>query len=242
MLLTLKKSEFKMEIQTLYEDNHLLIINKPNGYLVHEDKTGDEPLEDIVKQHLKVKYSKPGNVYAQAVHRLDRPVSGVLIFAKTSKGKEKMSTLFRDREIQKTYWALSHAYPTSESGTIKHYIVKDRRRNIVSAHSNAVEGGKLAETNFRLIGRGEPFYFVELKPTTGRPHQLRIAMKELGSPILGDLKYGGEQIRNKRSIMLHCRQIEFIHPVKKIKVLVMAPLPNVQPWHTIHHLIPKDKK
>ena len=227
-----------MELELLYEDNHIIAVNKPNGVLVHEDRTGDPSMEDFVKEYLKVKYAKPGNVYTQSVHRLDRPVSGVLILAKTSKGKERMAALFKERKVKKTYWALSHAYPHEESGTIRQYLTKNRQRNIVSASDHPSEEAKYAETSFRLIGRGEPFYFFELHPVTGRPHQIRVMMKTIGSPILGDLKYGGEKINNPRAILLHCRQIEFEHPVKHVPVTITADLPNVQAWHTVRHLLP----
>lgn len=228
-----------MKLDVLYEDNHLIIINKPNGLLVHGDETGDEVLEDMVKDYLRVKYKKPGNVFAHACHRLDRPVSGVLIFARTSKGAERMAKLFQAREIKKTYWALSHLYPKEESGTIKQYILKDRRRNVSSGKKKPVPGAKEAITEYKLLGRGEPFYLFELYPKTGRAHQIRVMMRSIGSPILGDLKYHGEQIKNKRAILLHCRKMEFMHPIKKIPISITAPLPNVQAWHTIWHLIPK---
>lgn len=229
-----------MELEILYEDNHIIAVNKPNGILVHEDRTGDTSMEDFVREYIREKYAKPGNVYTQSVHRLDRPVSGALILAKTGKGKERMAGLFKERLVKKTYWALSHAYPVNEEGTIRQYLTKNRVKNIVSASDNPSEGAKLAHTSYRLVGRGEPFYLFELHPVTGRPHQIRVMMKTIESPILGDLKYGGQKIRNPRAILLHCRSIQFEHPVKHIPVSITAKLPNVQAWHTVRHLLPRD--
>lgn len=214
----------------LYEDNHLIIVNKPAGALVQGDETGDEALGEEVKAYIKRKYKKPGDVFLGVIHRLDRPVSGALIFARTSKGLERMNKLFRDREIQKTYWALTKNKPQELEGELVHYLKKDGSTNKVSAYSSDKKGGQKAILNYKLIGRFAEYYLLEVKPLTGRPHQIRVQLAKMGCPIFGDVKYGGEKSNDRFAIYLHSREVSFIHPIKKEPVRITAKTPNDQIW------------
>ena len=214
----------------LYEDNHLIIVNKPAGALVQGDETGDEALGEEVKAYIKRKYKKPGDVFLGVIHRLDRPVSGALIFARTSKGLERMNKLFRDREIQKTYWALTKNKPQELEGELIHYLKKAGSTNKVSAYSNEKKGGQKAILNYKLIGRFAEYYLLEVKPLTGRPHQIRVQLAKMGCPIFGDVKYGGEKSNDRFAIYLHSREVSFIHPIKKEPVRITAKTPNDQIW------------
>ena len=218
------------DLDILYEDNHLIIINKPLGGLVHGDKTGDETLEEKLKVFLKVKYNKPGEVFLRAVHRLDRPVTGVLIFGKTSKGHERMAKLFKEHQVDKTYWALTRQLPSRLDGRVEQYLVKNPEKNRVFYYWDEVEGSKKAITNMRMLGQRKGYNLFELKPLTGRSHQLRVLMKSLGSPIAGDLKYGSHLVKVPKAILLHARRIAFIHPVKKEEIVIYAPLPSYPEW------------
>lgn len=222
-----------MDIQFLYEDNHLLIINKPFGELVHSDKTGDTPLEDYLKSYIKNTYGKPGNVFLRACHRLDRPVSGALIYGKTSKGLERMTGLFREKMVQKTYWALAERVPAKTEGRVSHFLEKDRAKNVVRAFPKDGPNRKQAITTYKVIGRFDSGYLFELKPVTGRSHQLRVMMAGMKCPILGDLKYGGKKISNGRAILLHARSIAFMHPVQQKMLNISAPLPSLSEWKHI---------
>lgn len=217
-------------INSLYEDNHLIIVNKTGGMLVQGDQTGDETLAEDVKSYIKKKYKKPGDVFLGVVHRLDRPVSGAVIFARTSKGLERMNELFRDREIQKTYWALTKSKPTELEGELIHWLKKDGSTNKVSAFNKEGKGALKAILNYKLIGHFAEYYLLEVKPLTGRPHQIRVQLAKMGCPIFGDVKYGGEKSQNRESIYLHSREVSFIHPVKKETIRVTAKLPKDQIW------------
>ncbi|MEQ8927425.1 MAG: RNA pseudouridine synthase [Fulvivirga sp.] len=217
-------------IQSLYEDNHLIIVNKPAGALVQGDETGDEALGEEVKAYIKKKYKKPGDVFLGVVHRLDRPVSGAVIFARTSKGLERMNKLFRDREIEKTYWALTKKKPLELEGELVHWLKKDSSINKVSAHNKDNKGGQKAILNYKLIGHFAEYYLLEVKPLTGRPHQIRVQLAKIGCPIFGDVKYGGDKSNDRSAIYLHSREVSFIHPVKKEAVRVTAKTPNDQIW------------
>lgn len=221
-----------MMLQIVFEDNHLLVVNKPGGALVHGDKTGDRTLLDQAKHYLKKKYNKPGNVFLQPCHRLDRPVSGTLIFARTSKAVDRMNKLFRDKRIEKKYWAVTDKCPGDLEGTVEGLmLLKDRKKNlvhVVDRHSNA----KSSSTHYRLIGQYAKYYLWELEPVTGRSHQLRVTMKHLGMPILGDLKYGHSKGLDS-SIALHCRSLRFVHPVNKEEVMLSSPVPKMYPWDLI---------
>ncbi len=219
-----------IDLEIIYEDNHLIAINKPNGLLVHTDDTGDTSLEELMKEYLKEKYQKPGNVFLQSCHRLDRPVSGALIFAKTSKGKERMSKLFSGREIAKTYLALVDKCPDPYEADLENWMLKDRNKNIVEVVKGDKSGAVKARTQYKTLGKVGKFFLVRLNPITGKSHQLRVHMRFIGSPIVGDVKYGGSSINDPNAFLLHCRKMEFIHPIQKIPVILQAPLPDLPLW------------
>lgn len=222
-------SSNKLEI--LYEDNHLLAINKRAGILVQGDSTGDEPLVEICKKYIKEKYNKPGEVFLGVVHRLDRPVSGVVVFARTSKALERMNALFRDRETRKTYWAIVENKPTEETGKLVHWLVKDESKNKVVAFVKENKDGQRSELNYKVLHRRSGYFLLEVNPVTGRPHQIRVQLASMNCPIVGDVKYGFDQPNADKSICLHARQLEFVHPVKKEKILFTAPLPSNEFWN-----------
>lgn len=217
-------------LQVLYEDNHLVVINKQWGDLVQGDKTGDTTLGDDVKEYIKRKYKKPGDVFLGVVHRLDRPVSGAVLFARTSKGLERMNKLFKDREVEKVYWAITKNKPAELEGTLVNWLKKDSKQNTVKAYNNDKKGGQRAELSFRLIGRMAEYYLLEVRPMTGRPHQIRVQLAKMGCPILGDVKYGGEKTKDRSGIYLHSRELNFDHPVKKEPVRISAKPPKDQIW------------
>lgn len=214
----------------IYEDNHLLIVNKAAGVLVQADSTGDAPLLDLLKDYIKDKYEKPGEVFLGCVHRLDRPVSGLVVFARTSKALERMNEIFRKRDVQKTYWAVVKKKPPLKQDKLTHWLVKDEARNIVSAHDYPVEESQKAELSYRLVGEVNKHFLLEIKPITGRPHQIRVQLAAIGCPIRGDVKYGYGKFNHDNSINLHARRLYFIHPVKKEPILCRAALPNDPFW------------
>ncbi len=220
-----------IDLEIIYEDNHLIAINKPNGLLVHTDETGDTSLEQILKDYLKEKYKKPGNVFLQSCHRLDRPVSGALIFAKTSKGKERMSQLFAERKVDKTYIALVSHCPDPYEGDLENWILKDRVKNVVEVVKGEKSGAVKARTVYKTLGKVGKFFLVRLHPMTGKSHQLRVHMRFIGSPIAGDVKYGGPSIDDPTSLLLHCRKMEFIHPIQKVPVVLIAEIPQQPLWN-----------
>jgi len=220
----------KIDLEIIYEDNHLIAINKPNGLLVHTDNTGDTSLEDILREYLREKYQKPGNVFLQSCHRLDRPVSGALIFAKTSKGKERMRQLFTDRKVDKTYFALVTRCPDPFEGDLQNWMYKDRNKNIVEIVKGERVGTVKARTVYKTLGKIDRFYLVRLNPITGKSHQLRVHMSFIGSPIFGDVKYGGLSMHDPNAFLLHCRKMEFIHPIQKVPIVLKAELPNLIWW------------
>ena len=220
-----------IDLEIIYEDNHLIVINKPNGLLVHEDDTGDTSLEQVLKEYLKEKYHKPGNVFLQSCHRLDRPVSGALIFAKTSKGKERMRQLFTERKVHKTYLALVTRCPDPYEGDLENWMLKDRTKNIVEVVKGEVPGAVRARTKFKTLGQVGKFFVVRLHPITGKPHQLRVHLSFLGSPIFGDVKYGGLSMNDPNALCLHCAKMEFIHPIQKVPIVLSAALPKLTWWN-----------
>lgn len=214
----------------IYEDNHLLIVNKAPGILVQGDRTGDITLPDLAKEYIREKYNKPGEVFCGVVHRLDRPVSGLVVLARTSKGLERMSKLFQRRDIEKTYWAITKRKPQEEEGKLVHWLVKDEKTNTVKAYEEEVDHGQRAELRFRVMGNLAKHWLLEIKPLTGRPHQIRVQLSTIGCPIRGDIKYGFPKPNPDKSINLHARRLEFIHPVKQEPVICIAPLPGNEFW------------
>lgn len=214
----------------LYEDNHLIIVNKAPGEIVQGDKTGDKPLSDLVKDYLKEKYNKPGNVFCGVTHRLDRPTSGVVVFAKTSKALSRLNEMFKKGEMDKTYWAIVKNRPQNEEATLTHYLIKNERSNKSAAFDVEKPNTKKAVLHYKLIGRSHNYYLLEVDLETGRHHQIRSQLAKIGSPIKGDLKYGAERSNPDGSISLHARSISFIHPVSKKKIDVVAPVPEDRLW------------
>jgi 23S rRNA pseudouridine1911/1915/1917 synthase len=214
----------------IYEDNHLIIVNKKAGVLVQGDKTGDKNLAEYVKDYIKEKYDKPGDVYLGTIHRLDRPVSGLIIFARTSKALERMNELFKKRKIQKTYWAITRKKPEKKNDRLTHWLVKNSETNKVTAYDREVPNSKKAELTYRYIGRINDYHLTEVSPITGRSHQIRVQLAAMGCPIRGDIKYGYPKGNADGSICLHSRRIYFIHPVKKEPLLCKAALPEQSFW------------
>jgi 23S rRNA pseudouridine1911/1915/1917 synthase len=220
-------------LQIIYEDNHLIAVNKPPGALVQGDETGDRPLSEEVKLYIKDRYNKPGDVFLGVIHRLDRPVSGVVIFARTSKALERMNKLFQDRKIEKTYWAIVNERPEPISGKLTHFIQKDKTKNVVKAFdfkSSRAKDAKEAILEYELIAEIGTQHLLEVHPLTGRPHQIRAQLAKIGCPIRGDLKYGYPRANDDASICLHCRQLAFEHPVTKERVEINAHPPENQYW------------
>ena len=220
-------------LKIIYEDNHLIAVNKPAGYLVQGDKTGDLPLVEIVKTYIKLRYKKPGDVFLGLIHRIDRPVSGVVIFARTSKALIRMNELFQKRKIEKKYWAVTKQRPEPISGEIRHYLLKDRTKNKTRAFDRIgkkTAKAKLSYLTYQLIGEVEGNHLVEILPQTGRPHQIRVQLAQINCPIIGDIKYGYKKANPDGSIHLHSRELNFIHPVKKEAVKIVAEIPQGQIW------------
>jgi 23S rRNA pseudouridine1911/1915/1917 synthase len=226
----------------IYEDNHLIVVNKSAGILVHEDITKDKTLEDYVKEYIKIKYEKPGDVFLGTIHRLDRPVSGIVVFAKTSKALTRMNEMFKKREVQKTYWAVSDRKPKSNTGKLVHWLVKDHNANKVTAHDKEVENSLKAELTYRYLGNINKFHLIEVNPITGRPHQIRVQLASMGCPIKGDTKYGYSRANQDASINLHARRIYFLHPTKKEPLICKAAVPETPFWEEFLTLEPEDIK
>ncbi len=222
--------------RVLLEDNHLLIVNKLPSEIVQGDKTGDEPLNETLKQYLKVKYNKPGNVFVGVVHRLDRPVSGAVIFAKTSKALTRLNQMVKERLIKKTYLAIVKQPPPKESDTITHYLVRNQKKNKSFAHKKPVPNGKEAILSYKLIATSKEYYLLEIDLHTGRHHQIRAQLAAIGCPIKGDLKYGFPRSNPDASISLHARKLTFVHPVKKEPVVITAPTPNDVLWNYFENI------
>ncbi|TAD99147.1 MAG: RluA family pseudouridine synthase [Bacteroidetes bacterium] len=219
-----------MAFSVIYEDNHLIIVNKASGILVQADYTGDPPLSDLVKEYLKQKYDKQGNVYCGVVHRLDRPVSGVVILAKTSKALERLNKMFQEHQIQKTYWAVVRDMPKNPEGKLVHWLIKNEERNVVKAFDYEVKAGKRSELDYRFLRKVGRFYLLEIKPLTGRPHQIRVQLASMDCPIIGDLRYGSPFPNPDASICLHAKKVEFVHPVQKVDLIFEANLPKEPTW------------
>lgn len=217
-------------LDVLYEDNHLLVVNKPAGLLVQGDATGDKTLPDLAKEYLREKYNKPGNIFVGVVHRLDRPVSGVVVLAKTSKALTRMNELFRSNKTRKTYLAISQRRPQEMEKRIVHWLVKDPERNVTKAFTSEKPNSQRAELSYKLLTSHEGYYLIQVNPVTGRPHQIRVQMASQNSPLIGDVKYGAPAPLPDKRIGLHAYRLEFEHPVQKTPILVTAPIPAAQPW------------
>lgn len=226
-----------IEADVLYEDNHLIALNKKASDIVQGDKTGDEPLNEKLKQFLREKYSKPGNVFVGTIHRIDRPVSGVVLFAKTSKGLARMNELFREDKIEKTYWAVVKNRPELETDTITHYLIKNQQKNKSFATKDAAKKGLKSTLTYTLINSSDNYHLIEVKPITGRHHQIRVQLAAIGSPIKGDLKYGFDRTNKDASIHLHARKVSFEHPISKEKIEITAPVPDEALWKYFESLV-----
>jgi 23S rRNA pseudouridine1911/1915/1917 synthase len=214
----------------IFEDNHLLVVNKSPGVLVQGDATGDVPLVDLCKQYIKEKYTKPGAVFLGVVHRLDRPVSGIVVLARTSKALKRMNALFKNRETKKIYWAIVKHKPPKAEGILKHWLIKDDKKNKATAYEKETHGSQYAELRYCVKAQQEGHWLLEVNPVTGRPHQIRVQLASMGCPIRGDLKYGDKEAMTDGSICLHAKQLSFIHPIKKEAVIFEAPLPPMGLW------------
>jgi 23S rRNA pseudouridine1911/1915/1917 synthase len=217
-------------VEILYEDNHLIAVFKRSSDLVQGDKSGDVSLDQEVKKYLARKYNKPGDVYLGVVHRLDRPVSGVLLYARTSKALERLNEIFRTRQVKKIYYAIVKESPPSEEATISHFLKKNEQQNKSYVYDKEVKGSKEASLTYRIKGRSERYYLLEVELHTGRHHQIRAQLAKLGCPIKGDLKYGFPRSNEDGSISLFAKRLEFIHPVKKEPVIINAHFPEGDVW------------
>jgi len=217
-------------MQVIYEDNHIIVVNKASSEIVQGDKTGDTPLSETVKQYLKEKYNKPGNVFVGVTHRLDRPVSGLVVFAKTSKALSRLNEMFRTSDVKKTYWAIVKNKPEKEEAELVNYMVRNEKQNKSYAYDKEVKDSKKAILDYRLIARSDNYYLLEINLKTGRHHQIRCQLAKIGCPIKGDLKYGFPRSNPDGSISLHARNISFIHPVSKETIQLTAPVPEDTLW------------
>jgi 23S rRNA pseudouridine1911/1915/1917 synthase len=218
-------------MNVVYEDNHIIIVNKKSGEIVQGDKTGDTPLSDTVKDYIKAKYDKPGNVFLGVVHRLDRPVSGLVVFARTSKALTRLNEMFRKGEVEKTYWAITVNKPEADEGELVSWLVRNERQNKSYAYDREVPGSKKAVLHYRVIGHSDRYHLVEVRLLTGRHHQIRCQLAHIGCPIKGDLKYGAPRSNPDGSISLLSRKVHLVHPVSKLDITVEAPLPDDRLWH-----------
>lgn len=220
-------------MNVVYEDNHIIIVNKQSGEIVHGDKTGDTPLSDIVKQYIKEKYNKPGNVFLGVVHRLDRPVSGLVVFAKTSKALSRLNEMFRTGDVHKTYWAIVKKNDIAPEATLTDWLTRNERQNKSYAHNREVPGAKKAVLSYKVRSMSDNYMLLEVRLMTGRHHQIRCQLAHMGCPIKGDLKYGSPRSNPDGSISLMSRRVEFVHPVSKETIAVEAPVPDDRLWQAL---------
>lgn len=220
-------------MKVVYEDNHIIIVNKRSGEIVQGDKTGDKPLSDIVKEYIKEKYNKPGNVFLGVVHRLDRPVSGLVVFAKTSKALSRLNDMFRTGDVHKTYWAITKRRDIAPEGTLTDWLTRNERQNKSYAHDREVAGAKKAVLKYKVRSVSDNYMLLEVTLLTGRHHQIRCQLAHMGCPIKGDLKYGAPRSNPDGSISLHSRRVEFVHPVSKEQICVEAEVPAERLWQEI---------
>lgn len=221
-------------MKVIYEDNHIIIVYKEGGEIVQGDKTGDVPLSDIVKDYIKKKYNKPGEVFLGVVHRLDRPVSGLVVFARTSKALTRLNKMFQMHDVAKTYWAIVANAPKVPAGTLKGWIVRNEKQNKSFCHAREVANSKVAILDYKVIARSDRYHLLEINLHTGRHHQIRCQLASMGCVIKGDLKYGAPRSNPDGTISLLSRKIEFIHPVSKIPISVTSPLPEDRLWHAFN--------
>ena len=220
-------------MEVIYEDNHLIAVNKTCREIVQGDKTGDTPLSDMLKVWIKEKYCKPGNVFVGVAHRLDRPVSGLVLFAKTSKALARLNEMFRTGEIKKTYWAIVKNCPPTEGGTLEHWLVRNEKQNKSYAYAEEKPEAKKAILHYKLLAKSDNYYLLEIDLKTGRHHQIRCQLAKMGCPIKGDLKYGSERSNKDGGISLHARKAQFIHPVSKQPIEIIAAVPDDSLWKGI---------
>ncbi|MFM7017924.1 RluA family pseudouridine synthase [Flavobacterium sp.] len=223
----------KSNLQVLHEDNHIIVINKRVGDLVQGDKTGDKPLSEIVKEYIKDKYNKPGEVFLGVVHRLDRPTTGIVVFAKTSKALERLNKMFSERATQKTYWAVVKNKPPKNEDTLLHYLTRNEKNNSSKAHIKEVPNSKKASLDYKIIKELNNYFALEINLHTGRHHQIRCQLALIGCPIKGDLKYGFDRSNTDGGIHLHAQKLAFTHPVSKEELVIIAPVPNDVIWNSI---------
>ncbi|MDE7457787.1 MAG: RluA family pseudouridine synthase [Muribaculaceae bacterium] len=220
-------------MEVIYEDNHIIIVNKAPGEIVQGDKTGDKPLLDTVKEWIKETHAKPGNVFLGVVHRLDRPVGGLVVFAKTSKALSRLNEMFRKGEVHKTYWALTRNRPAKDNDLLTHYITTVEKNNKSYASLNPKSGAKESKLRYRVLAEGQSLNLIEVELLTGRKHQIRVQMSSIGCPIKGDLKYGDKRSNPDGSISLIARRIRFVHPVSGKEIDLTAPVPDERVWHEL---------
>lgn len=223
----------KNNLQVLHEDNHIIVVNKRVGDIVQGDKTGDKPLSEVVKEYIKVKYNKPGDVYLGVVHRLDRPTTGIVVFARTSKALTRLNDLFKNRETQKTYWAIVKNKPSKTEDRLIHFIKRNEKNNTSKAHLKEVPDSKMASLDYTVFKELTNYFALEINLHTGRHHQIRAQLAAIGSPIKGDLKYGFDRSNPDGGIHLHARKLVFIHPVTKEEIKIIAPVPNEVIWNAL---------
>jgi 23S rRNA pseudouridine1911/1915/1917 synthase len=224
-------------LDILFEDNHVIVINKKASEIVQGDKTGDETLPDKIKAYLKEKYQKPGEVFMGVIHRIDRPVSGLVLMARTSKALERMNEQFKNREIEKKYLAVVRNRPPANAGNLVHWLIKNPETNVTKAYEKEVPNSMRSELNYKLIGELDGFYLLDVNPITGRPHQIRVQLASMNCPIVGDNKYGYPRGNKDKSICLHAHQVKFMHPVKKEEMQLFAALPLDSFWQKFLPLI-----
>jgi 23S rRNA pseudouridine1911/1915/1917 synthase len=226
----------KNNLQILHEDNHIIVVNKRVGDIVQGDKTGDKPLSEVVKEYIKDKYDKPGEVFLGVVHRLDRPTSGIVVFARTSKALTRLNELFRNRETAKTYWAIVKNKPSKNEDNLVHFLKRNEKNNTSKAHIKEVPDSKVASLDYKIIKELNNYFALEINLHTGRHHQIRAQLSAIGSPIKGDLKYGFDRSNPDGGIHLHARKLAFIHPVTKENIQIIAPSPDDIIWNTLNDI------
>lgn len=220
-------------MRVVYEDNHIIVVYKESGEIVQGDKTGDIPLSDIVKDYIKEKYQKPGNVFLGVVHRLDRPVSGLVVFARTSKALSRLNEMFRTGDVHKTYWAITKEQPAELDGRLEHWLVRNEKQNKSYAYTREKPGAKKAILEYKVVGRTDNYNLLEVRLLTGRHHQIRCQLAAMGCPIKGDLKYGARRSNPDGSISLLSRRVQFVHPVSKQLIDIVSPVPDDNLWQDI---------